>query len=306
MKLLTKDAFIIQASAKHNNRYDYSNINFPIKLTEKLTLMDPEYGEFTVNANRHLAGQGHKQYGHKKTGDKLRLTVEEFIKKANQIHNNYYDYSYAEYKGMNIKVKIVDPTYGEFWQTPAGHLSGQGHPLMGVEKAASKRRRDLSEFIKLSKDKHGGLYDYSKVIYENCDKKVCIIDPEYGEFWQTPYQHLNSHGCPKRTKNKKWTIHYDHIIPLSIIRTSNKGSNEWYKNRPLYKFLNSDINLVPVEAKFNIDKNELVSINGKIIPASSIRNNYDIISFLIRKEFNIDPTQVINNDRDYILQYFKL
>ena len=43
-----------------------------------------------------------------------KLTKEEFINRANSIHNNKYDYSKVEYKGSTIKVCIICPIHGEF------------------------------------------------------------------------------------------------------------------------------------------------------------------------------------------------
>ena len=56
-------------------------------------------------------------------------------------------------------------------------------------------------FIKKAKQVHGDKYDYSKVIYINNSTKVCIICPKHGEFWQTPNDHLDGHGC-KWCKNE--------------------------------------------------------------------------------------------------------
>ena len=42
---------------------------------------------------------------------------------------------------------------------------------------------------------HGSAYDYSKVEYERNSKKVCIICPKHGEFWQTPNNHLTGFAC---------------------------------------------------------------------------------------------------------------
>ena len=54
------------------------------------------------------------------------------------------------------------------------------------------------EFIAKAKEIHGDKYDYSKVYYVNLGTKVCIICPEHGEFWQTPYHHIKrKQGCPK-------------------------------------------------------------------------------------------------------------
>jgi hypothetical protein len=51
------------------------------------------------------------------------------------------------------------------------------------------------EFIEKARLKHGDKYDYSKAEYTNSKTKVCIICPEHGEFWQTPGDHLDGHGC---------------------------------------------------------------------------------------------------------------
>lgn len=58
-------------------------------------------------------------------------------------------------------------------------------------------RLDIKEFIERAQRAHGNKYDYSKVIYNSIDSKVCIICPEHGEFWQTPYNHMKGQGCPK-------------------------------------------------------------------------------------------------------------
>ena len=233
------------------------------------------------------------------------LTTVDFINRANKIHNNFYDYSQTVYTNMHTKVKIIDPELGEFWQSPLGHIGQkQGHPGRRYIKMANKRRKPLEVFIQQAREKHGDLYDYSKVVYTTVDTKVCIIDPEYGDFWQSPYQHLNSHGCPARTAEKKWVIHYDHIIPLSILNTANRSFNRWYVDRPLYKFLNSEINLKPVTAKFNCDKSDFVTINGKKVSASSVRNNYDIIAHLINKLLKVNPAEIIKEDQQFVNDYF--
>lgn len=59
------------------------------------------------------------------------------------------------------------------------------------------KKKTTEEFVKESKLVHGNKYDYSKVEYINCDKKICIICPEHGEFWQIPSEHLRGRGCHK-------------------------------------------------------------------------------------------------------------
>lgn len=134
-----------------------------------------------------------------------RKTKEEFVKEANIIHNNKYDYSKVEYKNNNTKVCIICPEHGEFWQTPYKHLSGQGCPL-----CYGNKKSNTEEFIEKANKVHGkGTYDYSKVVYENNRKPICIICPKHGEFFQDPHNHLKGKGCPECGKEinkpKKYT-----------------------------------------------------------------------------------------------------
>ena len=52
------------------------------------------------------------------------------------------------------------------------------------------------QFIEKARLVHGDKYDYSKSVYGGKDKKVCIICPEHGEFWQTPHNHCQGQNCP--------------------------------------------------------------------------------------------------------------
>jgi hypothetical protein len=236
----------------------------------------------------------------------VKYTKENFVQRSNLIHNNLYNYSKVNYKNMHTKVCIIDPDYGEFWQVPMGHINGQGHPIRGRKKSSDKRKLGKEEFIKRAVKKHGNLYCYSKVNYTHIDHKVCIIDPDYGEFWQSPYQHLNSHGNPLRTSKKEWLVHIDHIIPLSIIHPGNRSPDKWFKKRPLYKFLDSDVNKQKISSIKNLKKSDIVIINGKKIYCNSVRNNYDVIYFLIKHKLNIDASEIINQDREFIKNTFNL
>ena len=63
-----------------------------------------------------------------KCGGGIKLSKDDFIEKANEVHNGKYDYSKVEYKNYSTKVCIICPQHGEFWQTPKSHLFGAGCP----------------------------------------------------------------------------------------------------------------------------------------------------------------------------------
>lgn len=57
-----------------------------------------------------------------------RKTLEDFIKDANLIHDNRFDYSEAQYIDGNTPIIIIDRETGErFYQKPVNHLSGYAH-----------------------------------------------------------------------------------------------------------------------------------------------------------------------------------
>ena len=58
-------------------------------------------------------------------------------------------------------------------------------------------KKTLEEVIADFREVHGDRYDYSKVEYVNTKTKVSIICSEHGIFWQRPYSHKKSKGCPE-------------------------------------------------------------------------------------------------------------
>lgn len=94
------------------------------------------------------------------------------------MHGDRYDYSKVDYKKASEKVCIICPEHGEFWQTPNCHWLGQGCPNCNKIK-----KLDAESFIKKAIEKHGLIYDYSKVKYINSTTKVEIICPIHGSFW---------------------------------------------------------------------------------------------------------------------------
>ena len=143
---------------------------------------------------------------------KKKKTKEEFIKEATEKHKGKYDYSNVKYVGCKSKMCIICPQFGhgEFWQKPDNHLRGQGCP-----KCSGKQTSTKEEFIKKVKEIYGDKYGYTKVNNVNNATKVCIICPEHGEFWQTPNNHIQNHGCPTcgvKNRNEKNTLTKEEFI----------------------------------------------------------------------------------------------
>ena len=125
-----------------------------------------------------------------------RLTTEEYVEKVKRIHPEN-DHSLVVYTGASKKIIVICPKHGKFEIQANNYLQGQGCKKCGIERRSSKRIMGMEEFIRRAKEIHGDKYDYSKVVYINCDTPVSIICPEHGEFWQIPYHHLHGDSCPK-------------------------------------------------------------------------------------------------------------
>ena len=184
--LYTTESFIKKAKEKWGDKFDYSEFEYKgNKIKSCIKTKDGK--RFWQTPNNHLAG----------CDCSLRkVDTKEFINRAKTVHGNKYDYSKVHYKGMNKPISIICPIHGEFQQIPSNHLAGKGCMQCAIIATHSHQRLSMDEFLEKAHAIFGGKYDYSKVNYINNEKKICIICPEHGEFWQSPSSHLQSHGCP--------------------------------------------------------------------------------------------------------------
>lgn len=194
--------FIEKAAVRHNNKYDYSEVEYVNNRT-KVCIICPEHGKFWQTPDKHLQGQGCPKCCKKNR----RYTTDEFIKVARTIHGDKYDYSRVVY-GTNKKDKIIIicPEHGEFMATPDAHLSGCGCKYCNRGVVFNN-----DDFIKISNIVHNNKYTYTKTEYKKALKKVIITCPIHGDFYQTPSKHINGHGCPECAKlyRKKESKLYD-------------------------------------------------------------------------------------------------
>ena len=194
--LMNKNDFIKKAKKLHNNKYDYSKVEYKGS-KKKVDIICPKHGDFWIRPNNHLIGQGCPMCANENRRESLVMTNEEFIEKAQKIHGNEYDYSKVNYVNSKTPVTIICKKHGEFKQTPYHHLIGNGCQKCNIEKLADLRRSNTNEFIEKAKKIHNDKFDYSKVKYINNSTPVTIICKKHGEFKQTPADHLSGYGCPK-------------------------------------------------------------------------------------------------------------
>ena len=112
--------FIDKAIRVHNNFYDYGEVVYSTAKT-KVVISCPLHGNFEMTPNNHLSGQGCP-----KCSNRQKLTTEDFIKRAQDVHGDTFDYSLADYKNMKTKVVVLCKHHGEILITPDSHLRGGG------------------------------------------------------------------------------------------------------------------------------------------------------------------------------------
>ena len=160
--------FIKKANQVHGNKFNYSKVEYHRSST-KVTITCREHGEFIQRAANHLMGIGCPDCGAESSHASQRLTQEEFIAKARQVHSEKYDYSKAKYKTSLKKIIVICKDHGEFDQRAGHHLRGSGCPLCGVESSHASQRLTQEEFIAQARQVHSEKYDYSiERLYVGC------------------------------------------------------------------------------------------------------------------------------------------
>lgn len=127
-KKVTKETFIERSKEIHDNKYDYSKVEYKTYNT-KVIITCPIHGDFGQTPHNHLLGQGCPKCGQEKVKKVNSSTTSEFIEKARKVHGNQYDYSKTIYINNITPVIIICPKHGEFLQKPLIHLKGCGCPI---------------------------------------------------------------------------------------------------------------------------------------------------------------------------------
>lgn len=237
MRRLTIDEFISKAKSVHGDRYDYRNVVY-VNANTPVEIVCAKHGSFFQAPTNHLRGAGCAICN---KIDNRKMLLSDFVSRSNVIHNNTYDYSNVKYVNNKTKVEIMCPKHGVFLQTPEKHLIGRGCP-----KCAPNYPDTRESFIEKARQIHGDLYDYSRVDYINSWTKVCIVDKEYGEFWQKPNAHLRGEGhalrkpekcyVTKKLNNSFHTSKAENIVAQLLIAKFGEDDVFCQYSSPVYPF----------------------------------------------------------------------
>ena len=138
----SREEIVEMCKKVHGDKYIYDDIIFQGMKSKILNIKCPKHGYFDQIAYDHIRGFGCEKC---KFENQI-MTKDEFIEKATKVHNSFYSYDKEKivFVNTNIKIPIICPIHGEFWQRPANHLLGVGCPYC----QNSKLENEIAELLK--------------------------------------------------------------------------------------------------------------------------------------------------------------
>lgn len=194
-KQKSKNEFFELSPVLHNNKYDYSLVEYVDSKT-KVKIICPIHGVFEQIPYSHMQGQGCFSCGRAKSAESQKHTTESFIEKSRNTHGDTYDYSEVDYVNQQTKVKIICKEHGPFLQKPNNHINGNGCPSCLPQKLREKFMMSVEEFRERVLELHPSL-DVDFESYSGCHAPVKAFCKVHGDFEQQGRHLLLGHGCSK-------------------------------------------------------------------------------------------------------------
>lgn len=149
MKKLTTKDFILRATLKHGEKYDYSKSIYNGN-HKKIEVVCRKHGSFFISPANHYAGKGCATCSTFENASKFRFSQAEIIAQFKAIHGELYDYSKVKYINIDTPIIIGCKNHGLFKQTPAKHKLGRGCVKCHFE-YNTFRRESYIELAKIKK-----------------------------------------------------------------------------------------------------------------------------------------------------------
>jgi len=116
--------FIAAAVDVHAGRYRYDAAVYAGAHT-KIAISCPTHGVFYQTPTNHIQGRGCPRCKHEAFGLRSRTEKADFVRRAQLVWGERWDYSETEYTGARSLLNIRCPVHGVFQQTQSNHLSGK-------------------------------------------------------------------------------------------------------------------------------------------------------------------------------------
>ena len=287
-----KETFVQSAQKIHNNFYSYDKFAYVNAHTRSI-ITCPIHGDFEQSPTNHLNGNGCPKCHQDKLKNLFSSNSDEFIKKSNKIHHNFYSYDKVSYVNNTTKVIITCPIHGDFEQEPHNHLQGKGCPQCNFSHLEKTLTNCLNE---------------NKITYEQ-QKKFDWLGKQSLDFYLPQYniaiecqgkQHFgqgyvlthNNFDYIMHNDIKKYQLCVDHgiqLIYLANIEDKNTITQDFYIDKTILFSTNDVLNYLGI----NQIKNEIIEFlhshqiefceiedrieigNLRIYPLSDLTSFYD-------------------------------
>ena len=210
---MTINEYIEKVKKKYNNFYDYSKTYFR-KREDRITIICPKHGEFTLIARNHLEGaicpQCKKEELHNKNIKRLK---EKFYKKCDELYNGFYDYSKSIFESREDNIIVICPKHGEFTINVRSHMGGAICPKCRNLIKNKKPKLTTEEFIKKCIKKYSNKFTYENTIFIDYNTPTKVTCKIHGEIEIIPKHFLydSKFGC-KYCSVDSTTLTYEDFI----------------------------------------------------------------------------------------------
>lgn len=244
------------------SQVEYINMHTKVKIIDMDLKPDGEiYGEYWQEPVVHLKGCGHPLKGILKVSLGNLSNNEEFINKAQKIHDTKkYDYSKVNYINNRTKVEIICPIHGSFFITPDNFLQGKGCQKCGniISKAENEITNIISKYYKIERN--------NRKILNGMEIDIYIPELKIG----IEYNGLRWHS-DKFKKDKYYHINKTNICKENGIKLIQIFEDEYLNNKEVV------LNKLLYELNININKTS-INVNDCSIKQISSKNAKEFLN----------------------------
>lgn len=304
MKKLDTEGFVNKAIEKHGDKhYDYSRVIYKSGLVD-VTVGCPIHGDFLIKPQHHLqksycpeCSKTARTEATLKVNEDKKLSTENWILTAKEIHGDRFGYSNTVYVDARTKVKIECDIHGEQEMLPHHHIKGYGCGKCGKNMINTTNGKAFTQEEFIERVSKIGDYTFENTTYISKRKFVDVTCKQHGSFTTTGELLLKGHGCPKcfiRSKGEVIISKYLTSHNIEFIQEK-KFSGCIYKSRLRFDFYLPEFNAC-IEFDGKQHYKEVLYFGGKntyeeLQIKDIIKNNYCILN-------NIPLLRIKYDDKD--------
>ncbi len=208
MRRLTKEEFIERSISKHGDLYSYELVEYVNNSTD-VAIICPIHGAFLQKPHNHMEGNGCRKCSDAKNEQCRPRSFEDFVKCANAIHGNKYEYKSIGYKNSQSLISIKCPIHGWFKQRVSYHIDNCGCQKCGIE-SISKHKDSNSRLYKIFNAMKSRCFNENNHKYKDYGGRGITVCGEWMDY----------------SKFKIWADNNGYSNELTIDRIDNNGNYE--------------------------------------------------------------------------------